>query len=262
MPDPRLHIDGDIKAGAALELEDAQGAKLTRVLRLGVGAGVRLFNEWGEWGATIIAADKKHVRVQVGAMLSQPRTSRDITLLFAPLKRDATDLVVEKATELGVRRISPVLTARTIVENVRTERWALIAKAAAEQSERFDIPQIDDATPLMRALDGWDESRPLVWCDESGDDPSLPWGGQSPASPPMLEALRAKPAPRAAALLIGPEGGFTPEEQKLLRLQPFVVGVSLGPRILRAETAVMAGLALLQAAWGDLAGDTVGGLGG
>ncbi len=257
MPDPRLHIDGEIAPGASLDLTDAQGSKLTRVLRLGVGAGVRVFNEWGEWGATITVADKKHVRVTVGAMLSPPRASRDVTLLFAPLKRDATDLVVEKATELGVRRISPVFTSRTIVEAVRIERWALVAAAAAEQSERFDIPQIDKAVPLMRALDGWDTNRPLVWCDESGDNPSLPWGGQSPASPPMLEALRGRPAPRAAALLIGPEGGFTPEEQRLLRMQPFVIGVSLGPRILRAETAVIAGLALLQAAWGDLAGDTV-----
>jgi len=258
MPDPRLHIDGDIKAGAALDLEEAQGAKLTRVLRLGVGSGVRVFNEWGEWGATIIAAGKKGVRLSVGAMLSQPRQSRDVRLLFAPLKRDATDLVVEKATELGVQRISPVLTSRTIVEAVRIERWALVAKAAAEQCERFDVPQIDDATPLARALDGWDVTCPLVWCDESGDDPSLPWGGQSPASPPMLEALHLKPMPRAAALLIGPEGGFTPEEQRLLRIQPFVIGVSLGPRILRAETAVIAGLTLLQAAWGDLAGDVIG----
>ncbi len=257
MPDPRLHIDGEIKSDAPLGLDEAQSAKLTRVLRLGVGVGVRVFNASGEWGATIAAADKKGVRLAVGKMLSPPRQSRDVTLMFAPLKRDATDLVVEKATELGVRAIAPVITARTIVEAVRIERWALIAKAAAEQCERFDMPEIAPAAPLLRALDGWDAARPLVWCDESGDDPSLPWGGQSAASPPMLDALRAKPAPRAAALLIGPEGGFTPEEQRLLRGLPFVVGVSLGPRILRAETAVIAGLTLLQAAWGDLAGDIV-----
>jgi len=258
MPDPRLHIDGEIDTGAPLDLTDAQGSKLTRVLRLGVGASVRVFNGWGEWAATIAAADKKGVRLAVGAMISQPRTSRDVTLMFAPLKRDATDLVVEKATELGVRRIMPVITARTIVEAVRIERWAMTAKAAAEQSERFDVPEIDAAQPLARALDGWDAARPVVWCDESGDDPALPWGGQSAASPPMLEALSARPMPRAAALLIGPEGGFTPEEQRLLRALPFVIGVSLGPRILRAETAAIAGLTLLQAAWGDLAGDVVG----
>lgn len=257
MPDPRLHIAGKITSGAPLDLDEAQAGKLTRVLRLGVGAGVRVFNEWGEWGATIAAADKKGVRVAVGQMLSPPRQSRDITLLFAPLKRDATDLVVEKATELGVRAIAPVITSRTIVEAVRIERWALVAKAAAEQCERFDIPEIAPAVSLARALDGWDVGRPLVWCDESGDDPSLPWGGQSAASPPMLETLSAKPTPHATALLIGPEGGFTPEEQKLLRMQPFVIGVSLGPRILRAETAVIAALTLLQAAWGDLAGDVV-----
>jgi 16S rRNA (uracil1498-N3)-methyltransferase len=255
MPDPRLHIDGEIASGGALDLDEAHASKLTRVLRLGPGAGVRVFNGAGEWAATIVAADKKRVRVAVGALLSPPRQSRDVTLLFAPLKRDATDLVVEKATELGVRAIAPVYTARTIVEAVRIERWALVAKAAAEQSERFDLPEIAPAIPLARALDGWDTARPLAWCDESGDDPSLPWGGQSAASPPMLEALAARPAPRKAALLIGPEGGFTSEEQAMLRALPFVIGVSLGPRILRAETAAIAGLTLLQAAWGDLAGD-------
>jgi 16S rRNA (uracil1498-N3)-methyltransferase len=171
-------------------------------------------------------------------------------LLFAPVKRHATDLIVEKATELGVAALRPVLTRRTIAETVRVDRLQTIAREAAEQTERVELPRIEPPAQLARALDGWD-GRPLLYADEAGDDPSAPWGGQTGRGAPLAETLAGlRNAPRLA-LLTGPEGGFDPEERRMLRSLPFVRPVSLGPRILRAETAAMAALTLVQALWGD-----------
>jgi 16S rRNA (uracil1498-N3)-methyltransferase len=197
--------------------------------------------------------EKRSMRVVLESLLREAKPSPDLDLLFAPVKRHATDLIVEKATELGVRRVRPVVTQRTIAETVRVDRLESIAREAAEQTERFDAPEIFDATTLPKSLDSWDASRPLIYADESGDEADKAWGGDAGRAHPIGEAVAAIKAERLA-LLIGPEGGFTPEERRMLRGLPYVVPVSLGPRILRAETAVIAALSVIQSAWGDWRG--------
>lgn len=251
MPDPRFHIDAPLQAGARLRLDEADSRHAATVLRLGPGDGVRVFNARdGEWRAEIDAKDRHGVQASVRTLLRSARPSPDLDLLFAPVKRDATDLIVEKATELGARRLIPIITTRTITDTVRVDRLASIARGAAAQTERFDIPEILSPLPLAKALDGWNSSRPLVFADEAGEDADKPWGGETGRAPPLLRALGGL-KPQAIAVLIGPEGGFDPAERRMLRALDFVMPVTLGPRILRAETAVIAALALVQAAWGD-----------
>jgi len=251
MAEPRLLIDHSLKAGAALALDEAQARHVGTVLRLDVGGRLRVFNAVdGEWRAHVTEKSKRGMVVLVDDLIRLPRAAPDLDLLFAPVKRHATDLIIEKATELGVRRIFPVTTQRTIAETVRVDRLTNIAREAAQQTERFDVPEISEAQSLPRALDGWDASRRLIFADEAGDDPGAPWGGETGRALPIGEALQSIP-PNSMALLIGPEGGFTPEERRMLRSFPFVTPVSLGPRILRAETAVIAALSVIQALWGD-----------
>ncbi len=235
---PRLFLDAPLAPGAALAVADAQARYLATVLRLGAGAEVRVFNGVdGEWRAEISSVTKKGVTL---ALVDQTRpqiSPPDLMLVFAPVKRHGTDLLVEKATELGVRVLQPVITRRTNAERVRTDRLRSIVIEAAEQTERLDLPDVREPLALARALDGWDGRR-ILFADEAGD------------ARPLAEVARVlDDAP--LALLTGPEGGFDPEERRLLRALPFVTPVSLGPRILRAETAVIAGLAVIQATWGD-----------
>ena len=251
MAEPRLLIDHNLKAGAVLALDEAQARHVGTVLRLDVGGVLRVFNATdGEWRARVQEKSKRGMVVTIVEFIRPARVAPDLDLLFAPVKRHATDLIIEKATELGVRRIFPVTTQRTIAETVRVDRLSGIAREAAQQTERFDVPEIADAQSLPRALDGWDASRRLIYADEAGDDASAPWGGETGRALPIGEALQSVP-PGPVSLLIGPEGGFTPEERRMLRAFPFVVPVSLGPRILRAETAVIAALSVIQATWGD-----------
>lgn len=276
MTEPRLLIDQGLAPGVELDLGEAQARHVATVLRFGTGDRLRLFNaEDGEWSATITAATKRSARARVGERIRPPRAVPDLDLMFAPVKRHATDLIVEKATELGARRIRPVITQRTIAETVRLDRLNAIAREAAEQTERFDAPEIFAPVTLAKALDGWDAERPLIYCDEQGGAASLldalrfnplsrgeggarsaPGEGRKGA--PTPENLVAPPPPTPSpqwkggvAVLIGPEGGFTQEERRMLRACAFVIPVSLGPRILRAETAVIAALTIIQAAWGD-----------
>ncbi len=278
MAQPRLLIDATLAAGVEIALDEAQSRHVGTVLRLGIGDGLRLFNaREGEWHAIVSAKAKRGMNVRVEEMLRPARTVPDLDLLFAPVKRHATDLIVEKATELGVRRIRPVITQRTIAETVRLDRLQTIAREAAEQTERFDAPEILAPVSLTKALDGWDAARPLIFADEAGDAAGLldalqnirplPTRGESreggrsePSGMAPLAPHLSRPPPPApsavgggenVALLIGPEGGFTPEERRMLRDLAFVIPVSLGPRILRAETAVIAALSMIQAAWGD-----------
>jgi len=251
MAEPRLLIDHNLKAGAVLALDEAQARHVGTVLRLDTGGALRVFNATdGEWRARVQEKSKRGMVVRVDAFIRPAREAPDLDLLFAPVKRHATDLIIEKATELGVRRIFPVSTQRTIAETVRVDRLTGIAREAAQQTERFDVPEISDARSLPRALDGWDASRRLIYADEAGDDENAPWGGETGRALPIGEALQSVPS-GPLSLLIGPEGGFTPEERRMLRAFPFVVPVSLGPRILRAETAVIAALSVIQAIWGD-----------
>ncbi len=254
MANPRLMMDATLKTGAEITLDEAQARHVGTVLRLDAGDALRVFNAAeGEWRARVTAKTKRSMNVQVEDFLRPPRATRDLDLLFAPVKRHATDLIVEKATELGVRRMRPVLTQRTIAETVRLDRLHVIARDAAEQTERFDAPEILEPLTLARALDGWDAARPLIFADEAGDAEGEPWGGQHGRARPILEALPMGPAggPSKLALLIGPEGGFAAEERRMLHGLPYVIAVSLGPRILRAETAVIAALSVIQSVWGD-----------
>jgi len=231
---PRLFTDAALAEGAEIPATPAQAHHLGTVLRRAAGDPVRLFNPRdGEWTADITALRKDRATFRIGARHRAPAAEPPLILLQAALKRDAMDWLVEKATELGASRIIPVLTARTVVPAVNTERLSAIARGAAEQCERLSVPAIDPARPLHAALDAWD-GVPLLMAAERRDAPALPL---------VARAMRA--------VLIGPEGGFTPPELDAATRHPFVTLCSLGPRILRAETAALAGLVALQALNGD-----------
>ncbi len=226
----RLFVSAPLTEGAEVAATPAQAHYLATVMRRGVGQSVRLFNaSAGEWRARIAAIGRGAATLVVDTLLRPPAAEPDIWLAFALLKRDATDLVVQKATELGVAAIWPVRTQRTQAERMNPARLAAIATEAAEQCERLSVPVLHPLRPLGTLLDGWPADRPLSACLERT------------ALPPMQPSL----AP--AALLVGPEGGFSPDETALLLAHPQVRPVSLGPRVLRAETACIVGLALLQA---------------
>jgi len=250
---PRLYVDMPLADGATLALDEAAANYLSRVLRLGIGGEARLFNgQDGEWLARIEAVGSRRIEL---ALVRQTRAQGGrggptVRLLFAPVKKDETDLIVEKATELGAEAIWPVLTERTQTRTVRLDRFRKIAVEAAEQTERLDLPAVVDAATLPRALDALPAGTALIYCDEAGDETGAAWGGATGRAPPMrgvLEGLKG----RDAAILVGPEGGFTPFERAGLRGRGETFPVSLGPRILRAETAVISALTLWQAVCGD-----------
>jgi 16S rRNA (uracil1498-N3)-methyltransferase len=227
----RLFVPAALAADAVVPATAAQAHYLGTVMRRGVGEVVRLFNgRDGEWTARIASLGRNAASFQVEACLraQQSEPGSDIWLAFALLKRDATDLVVEKATELGVGTIWPVVTARTNASRVNLERLQAIAIEAAEQSERLTVPTLHAPRSLAALLDDWPAARRLIVAAERSDAPPL----------------ASTDAP--SGLLIGPEGGFTPAELDVLRAHPLVTLASLGPRILRAETAAIAGLARLQ----------------
>ncbi|WP_339743039.1 16S rRNA (uracil(1498)-N(3))-methyltransferase [uncultured Maricaulis sp.] len=251
--DPRLFLDCPFAPAAHLALSREDTHYVLNVMRRGEGDSVRLFNgRDGEWSARISNAHRKGATLALIAQTRPQASVPDLWLLFAPVKRQKTDLIVEKATELGVREIHPVSTRRSQADRIKPERFHIIAKEAAEQTERLDLPLIAPLARLERVLEGWDPARTLYYCDEAGDgdEDGTAWGGQEGRARPMLDVLNAGEA-GPAALLIGPEGGFSPEERTQLRQLDFVRAVSLGPRILRAETAVIAALSLWQASLGD-----------
>ena len=234
---PRLYLDDELCDGAEVEAAPGQAHHLGTVLRRGPGDELRVFNPRdGEWAARVVSIRKDRARFALGARVRAATPEPDIRLLLAPLKRDAMDWAVEKATELGAARITPVLTRRGITERANTARLAAIARGAAEQCERLSVPGVAEAAPLHRVLDAWDGGS-LVVAVERG------------AAPPLREIVTRLSHP--LALLVGPEGGFEAAELDDLRRRPFVVPAALGPRILRAETAAVAGLAALQALAGD-----------
>jgi len=248
---PRLYVAPDLVEGQDIPVTGDQAHYLARVLRLGAGAPVRVFNgRDGEFEASVVSLSKSVLTLHLGRQMRPQHSPPDLWLMFAPLKKARTDFVVEKATELGAVEICPVITERTDAETVRTDRLQRIAMEAAEQTERLDIPRVRDAVKLAQAFFHWEPNRILLYADEAGDDGEKPWGGEEGRAKPISEVLfEAKPGP--AAVLIGPEGGFTAVERQRLRELPQVRPVSLGPRILRAETAAVAALSLWQAIQGD-----------
>ena len=248
---PRLYVAPDLREGLEIPTNTDQAHYLTRVLRLAVGAPVRVFNgRDGEFGANLSAFTKSTAQLRLGARVRPQQATPDLWLMFAPLKKARTDFIVEKATELGASEILPVLTERTDADIVRTDRLQRVAVEAAEQTERLDVPPVRDAVKLDQALSGWDAARILIYADEAGDEGGKPWGGEDGRARSIADMLKSLNAGRAA-ILIGPEGGFSPAERKRLRGLPYVRAVGLGPRILRAETAAVAALALYQALAGD-----------
>ncbi|HVY90602.1 MAG TPA: 16S rRNA (uracil(1498)-N(3))-methyltransferase [Hyphomonadaceae bacterium] len=248
---PRLYVAPDLAEGMEFAVDSDQAHYLTRVMRLAPGAAVRVFNgRDGEFEARLASSTKSTATLKAGARMREQAPGADLWLLFAPLKKARTDLVVEKAVELGVSEIRPVLTERTDADTVRTDRLKRITIEAAEQTERLDVPDVLDAVKLDQALAGWDKDRLLIYADEAGDDAAKPWGGPAGRGRPLAEVAREAIGAKAA-ILIGPEGGFNQTERARLRSLPYVKPITLGPRILRAETAAIAALALWQAIAGD-----------
>ena len=236
----RLHVPQPLSAGAAVAPTLDQSRYLTQVMRLKVGDGVLVFNGVdGEWRCVIAEILKKGVVLRAEDQARPQDTVPDVHLLIAVVKKSALEFAVEKATELGVARISLVVTQNTQVQHVRLDRLDAIAIESAEQTGRLDVPMVDAPAKLAEVLDGWDAARRLMFCDETGGEPA----GTA------LQAAGGGPW----AILIGPEGGFAPEERARLRALPFTTAVSLGPRVLRADTAATAALTLWQAAVGDWA---------
>lgn len=232
---PRLHVREALGEGARVELDPAQANYLGNVLRLREGAELLVFDgRSGEWLARIAEAAKKRMVLAVGERTREPESIPDVWLAFAPVKRAQTDWLVEKATELGVARLVPIVTKRTIVERVRLERLEAIAIEAAEQCGRTRLPDISEPLPLAHFLDHREPARALYFADEAGGEPAA---GAFTAGP--------------AAILTGPEGGFTDDERSAIRAAPNAVAISLGPRVLRAETAALAALTIYMALAGD-----------
>ncbi len=236
----RIHTDDDLHQGARLAAPDPH--HLRNVLRLAVGDEVGVFNgRDGEWRGRIAAVEKRGVTIEIEARVADQQPAGSVGLAFAPIRRQRLEVMIEKAAELGVARLTPVVTARTQGGDVRTDRLAAIARAAAEQCGRQSVPDIADPAPLAAWLDAASD-RTVIWADETG--------GGRPLADVAQETARGTDV-RPVTLLIGPEGGFAPDELDLLRSLPFVWPVDLGPRILRAETAAIAALACWQAIAGD-----------
>jgi 16S rRNA (uracil1498-N3)-methyltransferase len=238
---PRLYLTARLAHGGSVEAEAGQAHYLRSVLRLGAGAAVAAFNETdGEWLCRIAEIGKGGARLTVERQLrpAEPEREPDLWLVFAPIKRARLDWLVEKATELGVSALLPIWTARTQVGRLNLERLRAHAIEAAEQSERLSVPELWVPEPLERVLAAWPSGRRLLMCDESG------------VGEPISEGA-AKLPPAPAALLIGPEGGFDQTELDAVGKLSFVTRVGLGPRVLRAETAALAALAVFQAIAGD-----------
>lgn len=248
-PAPRLSTEARLGRGSYVFSSD-EARYLGSVLRLRPGDQVRLFNaSSGEWIYEILTVEKRSGEARPVEQRKGPEPApRAPVLLFAPIKRTQTELLVQKATELGVAKLQPVITARTNRESLRLDRLEAIAKEAAEQCERLTIPHLHEPAPLAEAIQ---EVTAYLFCDEAGNQPSEPWGGEEGRAPLAASFLPATEMP-PEALLIGPEGGFTPEERERIRGDARATPISLGPRILRAETAAIVALSLWQARFGDL----------
>lgn len=232
---PRLFLRQPLGDSVRVELDAGQVNYLGNVMRLGEGSELLAFDgSSGEWLARIAEAGKKRMALTVVRRTREPEAIPDVWLAFAPVKRNQTDWLVEKATELGVAKLIPVMTRRTIAERVKLERLEAIAVEAAEQCGRTRLPAIEEPVALKKLLETQDADRILYFADEAGG-----------------EAAAVAFKPGAALILTGPEGGFTDDERAAIRAVPNAIPVSLGPRILRAETAALAALTAYMAVAGD-----------
>ena len=232
---PRLFVTQRLDDGLTLALDGAQANYLINVMRLKTADPVRLFDDrTGEWIAEVTESAKRSVTLRITTKLREREAVPDLWLLFAPIKKGPIDWLIEKATELGAARLQPVITNRTIVDRLNLDRLRANMIEAAEQCDRTALPELCEAVKLPALLRSWDAGRALLFADETG-------------GPPIADIARPGPT----AILIGPEGGFTPEERTLIRATPGATGISLGPRILRAETAAAAAIS----AWMSKAGD-------
>jgi 16S rRNA (uracil1498-N3)-methyltransferase len=237
-PSQRLYVRSALTTGANVALDSAQAHYLSNVLRLALGDEVLVFNgEHGEWRGHLVSASKKGGELACVEQVRPQDVLPDLWLLFAPVKGDRTDYIVEKATELGVTGIIPVITERTIVRKVNVDRLQARCSEAAEQCGRLSVPVLKDAMPLSAFFVAPTDGGVILFADEAGESVTI------------ANALASNPP--KVALLTGPEGGFTPAERQKLRACAHVTPVTLGPRILRADTATFAGLALVQSVWGD-----------
>ena len=250
---PRLYIDAPLAEGDGVALTAEQAHYLKNVLRRTPGAPLRLFNgRDGEFAAEFAALGKKGAAAAVRAKTREQEDEPDLALVFAPVKRPALETIVQKATEIGVRRLIPVLTERTVAQKLNLDRLRAIAVEAAEQCGRLTVPSVGEPVKLGKALETWPAGAKLLFCDEAGDDEAEEWGGREGRAAPLLEALKTvESAANAWGVLIGPEGGFSASERSHLRALDWVVPATLGPRILRADTAALAALILWQAVLGD-----------
>jgi len=235
----RLFLDHPLEGGARVPCTPEQASYLRGVLRLGDGDEILVFNgRDGEWRAQIKEAGKRGADLVAAELVRPQAGGPDLHYLFAPLKRARLDYMVQKATEMGVSRLVPVLTRHTVAERVNLERMRANAIEAAEQCGILRVPEVAEPVKLAALLQGWDAGRSLIFCDEGADqtDP--------------LAALSAF-GPGPLAVLVGPEGGFAADERETIRALPQARAISLGPRIMRADTAAVAALALVNAALGD-----------
>lgn len=239
----RLYVEDDLAAGRELRITGVQAHYLVDVMRLAVGGEVLVFNgREGEWRATLSRLSKSGWTLAPTVLLRTQAPTGDLELLMALIKRTRLETVVEKAAELGARRVRLVITERVKPARANLVRLKAIAIEAAEQTGRMEAPDIVPPEPLDRLLSAWNGRRRLMFCDEAGD------------APPALQALRASPAANSWAILIGPEGGFSPAERAAIRATPAAVAVGLGPRVLRADTAALSAMTLWQAELGDWRG--------
>ena len=237
----RLHVDEPLSKGTSVGLDHDRAHFLRTVLRLKPGALIALFNARdGEWRARIDGLGKDWCSLSVLDQSREGEETPDIWLIFAPIKRARLDFLVEKATELGCARLLPVFTRHTAVDRVNTERLRANVREAAEQCERLSLPEVSDPLALDQLLADWPEERRILYCAEAGE------------AQPISECLADLQPGSSWAILVGPEGGFSGEERSGLSHLSFCTAVSLGPRILRSDTAALAALACWQSALGNL----------
>lgn len=234
---PRLYVASDLLEGTMITLSKDQSHYLIRVMRRETGDNIIVFNgRDGEWLCTIAEASKSACTLNINNQLRKQVDETDIWLVFAPIKKSRMDFMIEKSCELGVSRILPVLTQNTDKGRINRERLQATAVEASEQCERLSVPIIEQACQFDELLSNWSADRRLLYLDETGK------------GAPLTTILTA---PSADAILVGPEGGFSADELTLLRNLPYSCGISLGPRILRSETAALTALACWQSIVGD-----------